>query len=73
MWHLMFLLLCQVPEYVFQKSIWVSIDYEVVQQSCVWLKQVLTKYLVILLFKAFIHEFIYQTDSGYIYIQALWI
>ena len=50
-----------------------SIDYEVVQQSCVWLKQVLTKYLVILLFKAFIHEFIYQMDSGYIYIQALWI
>lgn len=46
-----------------------SIDYEVVQQSCVWLEQVLTKYLVILLFKAFIHAFIYQMDSGYIYIQ----
>lgn len=69
----MFLLLCQVPEYVFQKSIWMSIDYELVQQSCVWLKQMLTKYLVILLFKAFIHAFIYQMDSGYIYIQALWI
>lgn len=69
----MFLLLYQVSEYVFQKSIWMSIDYELVQQSCVWLEQVLTKYLVILLFKAFIHAFIYQMDSGYIYIQAFWI
>ena len=69
----MYLLLCQVPEYVFQKSIWMSINYELVQQSCVWLKQVLTKYLVILLFKSFIHAFIHQMDSGYNYIQALWI
>lgn len=50
-----------------------SIDYELVQQSCVWLKQVLTKYLVILLFKSFTHAFIHQMDSGYIYIQVFWI